>query len=80
MAEDLVARLALAADNVRLFEQSWRLIDRERLVNEISQKLSAQTDIKQILQIAVKELGLALGTSETMISLNISPQEPSRKA
>lgn len=72
-AEELVARFAIAAENARLFEQSQRLIERERLLNEISQKLSVQTDFKQILQVAVKELGLALGTPETTIALNIEP-------
>ncbi|MBI5930448.1 MAG: GAF domain-containing protein [Chloroflexi bacterium] len=72
-AEELVGRFAIAAENARLFEQSQRLIERERLLNEISQKLSIQTDFRQILQVAVKELGLALGTPETTISLNIDP-------
>lgn len=72
-AEELVERFAIAAENARLFEQSQQLIERERLLNEISQKLSVQTDFRQILQVAVKELGLALGTPETTISLNIDP-------
>lgn len=70
-AEALVSRLALAVDNARLFEQSQRLIERERLVNTITQKLTAQTDVRQILQVAVRELGQALGTPETQISLRI---------
>ncbi len=71
-AVELVDRLALAIDNARLFEQSRRLVARERLVNEISRKLTTQTDVRQILQVAVRELGQALGTPETQISLNIS--------
>lgn len=70
-ATDLVTRLGLAIDNARLFEQGQRLVTRERLVNEISQKLTQQNDIRQILQLAVRELGQALGTPETKIKLNI---------
>ncbi len=72
IAEELVNRLALAVDNAQLFEQSQRMIDRERMVNEITQKLTTQTDVRQILQVAVRELGQALGTPETQISLNIA--------
>lgn len=74
-AEALVNRLALAIDNARLFEQSQRLVERERLVNTITQKLTAQTDVRQILQVAVRELGQALGTPETQISLKIEGQQ-----
>lgn len=67
-AQELVNRLALATDNARLFEQSQLLIERERIVSDITQKLSTHTDIRQILQTAVKELGQALGMSYTQIS------------
>jgi GAF domain-containing protein len=69
LAHDLVERLALAADNARLFEQSQRLADRERIVNEIATKLSQQTDVRQILQVAVRELGQALRLPQTSIRL-----------
>ena len=70
-ANELVGRLALAIDNARLFERSQRLIERERKVNDISQKIISQNDIHQILQTAVRELGQALGTGDTIIRLNL---------
>lgn len=70
-ANELVGRLALAVDNARLFDRSQRLIARERKVNEISQKIISQNDIHQILQTAVRELGQALGTGDTIIRLNL---------
>lgn len=70
-AQELVDRLSIATDNARLFEQSQRLVERERLINEITRKLSTQTDVRQILQVAVRELGQALGTTETNITLDI---------
>ncbi len=69
LAHDLAARFAITADNTRLFEQSQRLASRERLVNEISSKLTQQTNVTQILQIAVKELGQALRVPQTSIRL-----------
>jgi GAF domain-containing protein len=73
-AQDLVDRLSIATDNAQLFEQSQRLVERERLINEITRKLSTQTDVRQILQVAVRELGQALGTTETNITLDIGKQ------
>jgi GAF domain-containing protein len=73
-AIDLIDRLAIAIDNARLFEQSQRLVERERQVNEITQKITQQNDIRQILQVAVRELGQALGTPDTVIKLNIDRQ------
>lgn len=73
-AADLIDRLAVAIDNARLFEQSQRLVERERQVNEITQKITQQNDIRQILQVAVRELGQALGTPDTVIKLNIDRQ------
>jgi GAF domain-containing protein/HAMP domain-containing protein len=68
-ALELSTRLALAAENIRLFEQSIRAVQREQLVNQISSKVTGTTDIDQILQTAVRELGLALRTSQTIIQI-----------
>jgi GAF domain-containing protein/HAMP domain-containing protein len=73
-AQDLSARLALAAENIRLFEQSLQAAQREQLVNQISSQLIGSTDIDLILQTAVRELGLALRASQTMIRL--APPSP----
>ncbi len=69
IADDLAARLALTADNLRLLEQTQRQVERERLLNAISGKLMQQTDIEVILQTAVQELGQALRLSQTVVQL-----------
>lgn len=69
MATELVARLALAADNVRLLEQSRETAYRESLLNEISNKLSQQSEVAGILQTAVREVGRVLPVSQTTIRL-----------
>ncbi len=68
-AVELTTRLALTAENIRLFEQSQRAAQRELLVNQISSKLMGTTNIDQILQTAVRELGLALRAPQTEIRL-----------
>ncbi len=61
LAEELVNRLAVSLDNARLFEESQRAAERERVVNDIAAKITAQNDISAILATAVREVGQALG-------------------
>jgi GAF domain-containing protein len=69
LAVELANRLAVTADSARLFDQSVRAAEREALINEISGKLTQQTEVSQILQVAVKELGQALRVPQTSIRL-----------
>lgn len=68
-AEELTTRLALTAENLRLSEQSRQTAQREFWVNQISSKLVGTTDIDQILQTAVHELGLVLRVPQAAIQL-----------
>ena len=75
LAEELVSRLAISLDNARLFQDSQRTADRERIVNDISAKLTAQNDIEAIIQTAIKEVGQALRTPQIAVRLtNIGDQ------
>jgi GAF domain-containing protein len=69
LARELANRLALAVDNARLLDESQQAASREQLLNEISGKLSQQTDVSRILQTAVQELGRVLPVSQTTIRL-----------
>jgi GAF domain-containing protein len=71
LAEELVDRLAISLDNARLFEESQRTVDRERVVNSITAKFSTQTDIDLILQTAVREVGQVLHVPEVNIRLTV---------
>lgn len=70
LAQDLTDRLAVNLENARLFQESQRAAQRERLVNEISERLTTQNDIDQILQTAVREVGMALRAPHVSIRLN----------
>ncbi|MEP7290161.1 MAG: GAF domain-containing protein [Chloroflexota bacterium] len=70
LAKELANRLALSLDNARLFQESQRATERERLVNNIAAKLTAQTTINDILQTAVREVGQALRAPQVSIRLH----------
>ncbi len=69
LAENLVSRLAISLENARLFEASQQAVERERVVNEISAKLTNQTDVESILETAVREIEQALRTPQVAIRL-----------
>jgi GAF domain-containing protein/HAMP domain-containing protein len=77
LAEELVARLAISMENARLFQSSQQSAERERIVNTISTKLTGQTDIEEILQTAIREVGQALRTPQ--IAIRLTTQEPNGK-
>jgi GAF domain-containing protein/HAMP domain-containing protein len=70
LAQELTDRLAISLENARLFHESQRATERERLVNDIAARLTSQTDIDQILQTAVREVGQALRSPQVTIRLN----------
>lgn len=72
LATELANRLALSLDNARLFQESQRATERERVVNDIAAKLTAQTTINDILQTAVREVGQALRAPQVNIRLSSS--------
>jgi GAF domain-containing protein len=78
-ALELTTRFGLAAENIRLFEQSRQAAQRELLVNQISSKLMGSTNIDQILQTAVRELGDALRLPRTAIRLYPPDESPDGK-
>jgi GAF domain-containing protein len=75
LAQELVNRLAISLDNARLFQESQRAIERERLVNSIAAKLSGQTNIDEILEMAVREVGQALRAPQVAINLSLRKED-----
>ncbi len=66
-------RVALAAENARLFEETTRRAERERLVSEITGKIRSNTDPQSMIQTAVEELRNVLGASR----VEVVPQKAS---
>ncbi|MBN2471522.1 MAG: GAF domain-containing protein, partial [Anaerolineae bacterium] len=76
MAEQLARRLSNSMETVRLLERSQLLAERERLVNEISGKLTTEPSVAYILETAVNELSGILQTSRVNIQLKPSAAVP----
>jgi GAF domain-containing protein len=56
-------RVALSAENARLFEETTRRAERERLVSDITGKVRSLNDPQAMIQIAAEELRKALGAT-----------------
>lgn len=65
----LAAQVATSIQNVRSFEQSKAQADLESLVNTIGQKIQRSTTVEDTLQIAIRELGQALGASRVTANI-----------
>lgn len=60
-------RVALSAENARLFEETTLRAERERLVSEITGKIRSHTDPQAMIETALNELRDALGASRVEI-------------
>ncbi|HEX6268630.1 MAG TPA: GAF domain-containing protein [Anaerolineales bacterium] len=60
-------RVALSAENARLFEETRRRAERERLVSDITGKIRSVQDPQTMIQTAMEELRNALGASRVEV-------------
>jgi GAF domain-containing protein/HAMP domain-containing protein len=65
--QSIVDRLGFALENARLFRDAQRLVSKERVIGDISDKISRSVDLDNILQTAVQELGHIISDSEVTI-------------
>jgi GAF domain-containing protein len=71
LVEAIAEQLALAAESIRLLDETQQRAARERRVNEIGEKIQAAQSLEEALQIAVKEVGLSLQAPQTVVKLEI---------
>ncbi|GAB4418357.1 MAG: hypothetical protein Kow002_05220 [Anaerolineales bacterium] len=57
-------RVAISVENARLFDETTKRAERERLVSEITTKIRSNTDPDQMIQVALDELKNALGATQ----------------
>ncbi len=69
LLETVAARVGLALENLRLVEQTARRAEHEQIINEITAKIVGSTDVSDILQTTVKELGRVLHAPQTSVQL-----------
>lgn len=72
MIESVSERLGLALENARLFEETNRRAERERLVSEITGKIRSVNDPQVMIQTALEELRNVLGASRVQIIPQLS--------
>ena len=75
LIEAVVDQLALALENTRLLEETQQRAEQERIIAGITAQVRASMDLETILQTAVRELGVALGTDRTFIQLGVDSQD-----
>ncbi|MFN3307901.1 MAG: GAF domain-containing protein [Anaerolineales bacterium] len=69
LLQALASQIAIWLQNARIFEQSKSQADLEATVNTIGQQIQRATTVEETLQIAIRELGLALGAPRIKIKL-----------
>ena len=74
LAQAVSDRLALALDNARLLHESQRRAAKEAKIGEVTAKIGASINMRNVLQTAVEELGRALPGSEIMIQFQSSQE------
>ena len=74
LAQAVSDRLALALDNARLLQESQRRASKEAKIGEVTAKIGASINMRNVLQTAVEELGRALPGSEVIIQFQDSSE------
>jgi GAF domain-containing protein len=80
LVEILSEQFALAAENLRLLEETQRRAEREHLVSEITTKLRTSNDPQTILQTAASELRRALNAKNARILIESMETLAARQA
>jgi GAF domain-containing protein len=72
-------QVAIALQNARSYAELGRQADRRALINEINRKIQASTDIDKAMQIAVREVGRAVGSRRARVWLEDWPAEEGKE-
>jgi GAF domain-containing protein len=65
----LAAQIAVALQNAETYALTQRQAEHEALVNLIGQRIQGATSVEDALQVAIRELGRALGAKRTSVQL-----------
>jgi GAF domain-containing protein len=80
LVEAVSEQLGQTLETARLFADTQRSAERERLIGEITAKIRASTDVQGILQTAAAELGQVLGTSRALVRVTAGEPGTGRRA
>ncbi len=80
LVEAVSARLALALDNRRLFDEARSLAQQEYVINQIGGRLQQTSDLDDMLRVALMELRTVLGAESGSIRLQANALSPEQEA
>lgn len=75
LVQAVAERVALSAENARLFDETSRRAERERIVTEITSKIRSTNDPEEMIRTALDELRSALGATQVQLipqAINVS--------
>ena len=75
LVKAVAEQMSLAAENLRLLDQTQRRATREQIVGQITSRIRESLDLDTVLQTAVREIGEALGAHDLAIELETDEQE-----
>jgi putative methionine-R-sulfoxide reductase with GAF domain len=75
LISSIANQVAIGLQNARLFREAQQQADREALVNTISQKIQDAPSVEKAMQVAIRELGRAVGAPQTKVRLkSVTPE------
>ncbi|MDD2922318.1 MAG: GAF domain-containing protein, partial [Anaerolineales bacterium] len=69
LVEAISERLSIALENARLIQESQRQVVKQQTIRDMTEKISSSIYLKNVLQIAVEELGRVMPGSEVTLKL-----------
>ena len=75
LAETIAEQFALAADNLRLLDETQRRAVRDRLASEITARMRATLDVQTVLETAANEIYQALGLDKVVLRLAMEEKD-----
>lgn len=75
LIQSVANQFAIAYQNAQNYVEQQKQAEYEAQINEIRQKIQATSDVDNALQVAVRELGSALGARKSTVKLNIQSDE-----